>query len=179
MDLKTIALDLLPGTPAKVTLLLTAILSTTPFLLPESVISEIQLTGAGQLWLLKLAVALAILLAGACVLCGILIYRLRVSVPVLNMSTDLQPQIEKKIAPPPPDDLDKIKEEILQILNSHPDTTTQDMGKLFELTKEGAKFHLDIMRKAKLVKNTFDFTGEHWHLDHEGRAYLHNKKLLK
>jgi hypothetical protein len=72
-DLKSIALNWLPTRPAKVILLLTATLASAPFLLPESLISEINLAGAAQLWLLKLAISLGLLLIGALVILGMVI----------------------------------------------------------------------------------------------------------
>lgn len=76
-------------------------------------------------------------------------------------------------------ELDTTKEDMLRVFNLHPDSLTEDMGKTFDMTSEAAKYHLDLMRKSKLVDNEWDALGEHWHLIHEGRAYLHKKGWLK
>lgn len=81
MDLKELALGWLPNTPTRAILLCTALLSTTPFLLPESLISEIHLPGQAQLWLLKVTVSLGVLLIGACVICFLVIYYYKVQLP--------------------------------------------------------------------------------------------------
>ena len=57
--------DFLPSKLSKTLLLLTIALASTPFLLPESVISEIHWTPKAQLLLLKSAVSLLLLLIGS------------------------------------------------------------------------------------------------------------------
>ena len=73
MDLQELLLDWLPTKTTKVLLLLTVLLTTTPFLLPEYVVSEIQLSGKAQLWLLKLAVSLLLLLLGSLAICVLVV----------------------------------------------------------------------------------------------------------
>jgi hypothetical protein len=74
-NLKSIVLGWLPTLPAKVTLLLTLLLATTPFLLPDFLFPGIPLSEPAQLFLLKVAMSLLVLLAGACaILALVLIY---------------------------------------------------------------------------------------------------------
>lgn len=96
--------------------------------------------------------------------------------PLERENERLQQQLQEKASPSL--SLDQTKEEMLRVLNKHPDSPTVDMAKTFDMTKEGVKFHLDLMKKAGLVDSYYD-DGETWHLEHGGRAYLHKKGWLK
>ena len=65
-DLKSIVSSWLPTLPAKVALLLTLLLATAPFLLPDFLFPGIPLSEQAQLFLLKVAMSLLVLLVGAC-----------------------------------------------------------------------------------------------------------------
>lgn len=66
MDLKRAVEDYLPSKQSKVLLGISLFLASTPFLLPGSVVSEINWQPTAQLLLLKLAISLSLLLIGAC-----------------------------------------------------------------------------------------------------------------
>src|SRR5689334_7449806 len=66
MDLKQAIEDYLPSKLSKVLLGISIFLAGTPFLLPDSVISEINWQPTAQLLLLKLVISLSLLLLGAC-----------------------------------------------------------------------------------------------------------------
>lgn len=72
--MESTAISWLPTPAAKVALAATLALGVVPFALPEYVVSEVHLSGQTQLWLLKLAASLALLLLGACVTLLIVIY---------------------------------------------------------------------------------------------------------
>lgn len=74
MELKQVIEDYLPSRQSKVCLGITLALAVVPFLLPESVISEIQMPPKAQLWLLKATISLGLLLIGACVILSIEIH---------------------------------------------------------------------------------------------------------
>jgi hypothetical protein len=69
-----VALGWLPTTPAKVALLLTVPLSIVPFLLPEFVFPDRQLTEAAQIWLLQLLGSGTVLLIGSLAILGLVLH---------------------------------------------------------------------------------------------------------
>lgn len=74
MSLESTVVSWLPTLTAKLALVATLVLGFAPFALPEYIVSEVQLSGQAQLWFLKLAVSLALLLLGACVTLLIVIH---------------------------------------------------------------------------------------------------------
>lgn len=72
--LESTATELLPTGWAKFTLLLTVVITLSPFAFPENIVSEIQMSGQAQLLLLKLTVSLLLALIGSCVTLLIILY---------------------------------------------------------------------------------------------------------
>lgn len=73
MSLESTVTALLPTASAKIALGMTIALGLAPFLVPEYAVAEIQLTGQVQLWLVKLAVCLLLVLVGSCVTLSLII----------------------------------------------------------------------------------------------------------
>lgn len=69
--------------------------------------------------------------------------------------------------------LEKVKEEMLQLLADHPDATEQQLAKTMDMGIQLVMFHLTELEKSRLVHGSYNaLEPTEWSLDHEGRRYL-------
>ncbi|MBI3780281.1 MAG: hypothetical protein HY278_04370 [candidate division NC10 bacterium] len=75
--------------------------------------------------------------------------------------------------------LEKIREELLQMLAVHPGVTDEQLSNAMKQNLQIIKFHLTELKKSQLVSLAL-FVGSPalWSLAHEGRAYLISHGLL-
>lgn len=109
------------------------------------------------------------------------ILKLEAQVNPLQREVDgLQKRIQESSAKPVATtvELEKVKEEMLRVLNKHPRASTDSIAKAFDMTGDGVKFHLEAMRKEKMIESGYD-DEEIWWLEQAGREYLHKKGWLK
>ena len=75
--------------------------------------------------------------------------------------------------------LEKVKEEMLQLLAANPDVTEEQLSRAMNIGTQLVMFHLAELENTSLVHGSYSaIEPTSWSLAHEGRAYLVTHGLL-
>ena len=97
------------------------------------------------------------------------------STEIKKLSQKIDKSPEKNLS----QSLEKVKENILQVLAAHPNMTAEQLARGMEVNAQIITFHLTELEKNKFIHGSYSFMDEtDWSIAHDGRAYLIHHGLL-